>query len=76
MNSEFKDATALITGGSYGIGRAVAVDFAGKGARVTKADLGVKRGKETCGMIKDNGGEAIFVETDVSIAKHVEGTVQ
>jgi NAD(P)-dependent dehydrogenase (short-subunit alcohol dehydrogenase family) len=80
MAGEFDGKVVIVTGGSYGIGRAAAIGFAKKGAKVAIADLDVRRGEETLQRIKDAGGEAIFVKTDVSsesdVAALVKKTVQ
>ncbi|MBM3189756.1 MAG: glucose 1-dehydrogenase [Chloroflexi bacterium] len=58
---------AVVTGSSSGLGRAIAVMFAQEGAKVlVNADSNVAGGQETVRMIKDAGGEAIFVQADVS----------
>jgi NAD(P)-dependent dehydrogenase (short-subunit alcohol dehydrogenase family) len=57
---------ALITGAGSGIGRAAALRFAQEGARVVVVDWKPEGGQETVRMIRSNGGEAIFVEADVS----------
>jgi NAD(P)-dependent dehydrogenase (short-subunit alcohol dehydrogenase family) len=66
---------ALVTGGSSGIGRASALAFAREGAKVVIADVDVNGGEETVRLIKEAGGEAIFVRTDVSKAAEVEALV-
>ncbi|UCH34361.1 MAG: SDR family oxidoreductase, partial [Armatimonadota bacterium] len=58
-----------------GIGRATALAFARDGAKVVVADIAVGGGEETVRMIEANGGEAIFVETDVSQGAAVEAMV-
>ncbi len=57
---------ALITGAGGGIGRATALLFAREGAKVAVADFVSAGGQETVKMIKEAGGEAAFVEADVS----------
>jgi len=75
MNT-FAGKVILVTGGSSGIGRATAVKFGERGARVVVASRREKEGKETVEMIKKAGGEAMFVQTDVRIASQVENMVQ
>jgi NAD(P)-dependent dehydrogenase (short-subunit alcohol dehydrogenase family) len=70
------DKVAIITGAGSGIGRATAILFAQEGAKVVVVDYVPEGGQETVEMIKRNGGEAIFVETDVSKAAAVEKMVQ
>jgi NAD(P)-dependent dehydrogenase (short-subunit alcohol dehydrogenase family) len=76
MPDEYKDKVVLVTGGSYGIGRAAAIGFARKGAKVSIADLDVERGQETLRRIKEAGGKAIFVKTDVSSEEDVKAMVE
>ena len=57
---------AIITGAASGIGRATALRFAREGARVVIADIDVTGGQDCADEIRSSGGEARFVETDVS----------
>jgi len=66
---------AIITGGGSGIGRATAILFAREGARVVVADVAPEGGRETVEAIRREGGEAIWVETDVSKAGDVMAMV-
>jgi len=75
MSGQFKDKVALVTGAASGIGRATALLFAREGAKVVIADIAVEGGQGTARMIKDSGGEAIFVKTDVSKSKEVEALI-
>ena len=74
MNT-FAGRVALVTGGSSGIGRATAIKFGERGAKVVVANRREKEGMETVEMIKKAGGEAMFVQTDVRIASQVENMV-
>jgi NAD(P)-dependent dehydrogenase (short-subunit alcohol dehydrogenase family) len=74
MNA-FAGRVVLVTGGSSGIGRAAAVKFGERGAKVVVANRREKEGNETVEMIKKAGGEGVFVQTDVRIASQVENMV-
>jgi NAD(P)-dependent dehydrogenase (short-subunit alcohol dehydrogenase family) len=68
---------AIVTGSSSGLGRAIALLFAQEGAKVvTNADKNVAGGQETVAMIKQAGGEAIFVQASVAIAADCKRLVQ
>jgi len=61
--------TAIITGASSGIGRAIALKFAACGARVGLADIteeAKEGGRSTLAEIHDRGGDAVFIRTDVA----------
>ncbi|MBI2183883.1 MAG: glucose 1-dehydrogenase [Thaumarchaeota archaeon] len=71
-----REKVALVTGGGSGIGRATSTLFAGEGAKVVVADSVVDGARETVQTIKENGGEAISVQGDVSQAADAERMVQ
>ncbi|MEX2143584.1 MAG: SDR family oxidoreductase [Anaerolineales bacterium] len=73
--SNFLEKAALVTGGGTGIGRATALDFANKGARVAVADVDTKEGEHTVELIKKPGGQAIFIHADVAKASDCEHMV-
>ena len=68
--------TTLISGGAGGVGRAAALLFAAEGARVAVADIQAEAGARLKGEIESGGGEALFVEADVSSGTQVQAAVQ
>lgn len=70
----FEEGTiALVTGGSAGIGRAVAIDLAAKGATVVINYNRSREGaEETLNVIRDAGGKAAIVKADVSDPDEVD----
>ncbi len=56
---------AFITGAASGIGRAAARLFASEGARLGLVDVKAAEGEAVAAEIRDGGGEALFIETDV-----------
>jgi NAD(P)-dependent dehydrogenase (short-subunit alcohol dehydrogenase family) len=79
MSNLLAGKIALVTGGSSGIGRATAVAFAREGAQVVVADIVADGGNRTVDLIREAGGEARFIQTDVSqdeqVSKLIGATV-
>ena len=57
---------AMVTGAAAGIGRATALKFASEGARVSLSDIDEDGGDATASMIRERGGDALFVKGDVA----------
>jgi NAD(P)-dependent dehydrogenase (short-subunit alcohol dehydrogenase family) len=73
---KLRDKVAVITGAASGIGRATALLFGREGARVVVADINEPGGQDTVTAIRQSGGEATFVLTDVTVAADVQGMIQ
>jgi NAD(P)-dependent dehydrogenase (short-subunit alcohol dehydrogenase family) len=67
---------SIVTGAGSGIGRGIALLFAKEGARVVVTDISAETGEETVKLIKAEGGEALFVQADVSKAADVEEMIK
>ena len=66
MSMSFSGQVALVTGAANGIGRATAQAFASAGLKVVVSDVDVAGGEQTVELIRQAGGEALFVRCDVS----------
>lgn len=71
-----KDKVAIVTGAASGIGKATALLFAEHGAKVVVADIDADRAHQTLISIRDRGGTATYVQTDVTISANTEQMVQ
>jgi len=67
---------AIITGGGQGIGRTTALLFAHEGAQIVVADVNEDEGQETVAAIDEQGGDAIFVQTNVAKLKDAKAMAQ
>jgi NAD(P)-dependent dehydrogenase (short-subunit alcohol dehydrogenase family) len=76
MSGGFEGKVAIVTGGGSGIGRAAAMLFAGKGARVVVADIVEASAVETAAAIEAAGGKAIALRTDVTDAGAIQAMVE
>ncbi len=63
---DFKGKIALVTGAANGIGRATALGFASYGAKVVLVDRDGAGASAAAGAIKQQGGEAISIQADVT----------
>jgi NAD(P)-dependent dehydrogenase (short-subunit alcohol dehydrogenase family) len=72
MTGMLDGKVALVTGGGNGIGREAALAFAREGARVAVADYDGEAAGETVALINRNGGQAISLSGDVTVAAQVK----
>jgi len=75
-NNWIKGKVAIITGGASGIGQAIALEAAKRGAKVVIADINEVAGTATLESIKQQKGEALFIKTDVTQAGAIKNMVK
>ena len=66
---------AAVTGGGSGMGRAISIAYAREGAKVVVADINLEAAQQTADAIKEAGGEAIAIQTDVRDQAQVQAMV-
>lgn len=71
----FDGKVVLITGGSTGIGRATALAFASRGAKVVVGDVS-DAGGVTIELLKTAGGDGLFVRTNVADSAEVQALIK
>ncbi|MDY0013807.1 MAG: glucose 1-dehydrogenase [Rhodocyclaceae bacterium] len=76
MDGKFRNKVVLITGGAMGLGQAIALAFAREKASIVISDIMVDKGEETARQIREAGGEALFIKTDISRREDIEAMVQ
>jgi NAD(P)-dependent dehydrogenase (short-subunit alcohol dehydrogenase family) len=74
-HQSFAGRTALVFGGTTGIGRATAIAFADAGANVFVVGLGSAEGKDVEAEVRHKGVDAMFVEADVTRESEVQAAV-
>lgn len=76
MASRLSGRTAIVTGSSTGIGAAIAKRFAAEGANVVTNSRSRDRAEETASAIRETGGNAVAIESDVTDYDAMETLVE
>jgi NAD(P)-dependent dehydrogenase (short-subunit alcohol dehydrogenase family) len=71
-----ENKVGIITGAGGGIGRGIALTAAREGALIVVADYSEEGGRETVELIRQNGGEALFIKTDVTDEAQVAAAIE
>ena len=70
--SSFEGKVILITGATSGLGATAAISLASKGAKIAITGRREEQGQAVIKQIEANGGEGIYIKTDVTIRADVE----
>jgi NAD(P)-dependent dehydrogenase (short-subunit alcohol dehydrogenase family) len=74
-NVDIQDKVAVVSGGGSGIGRAMVLALAGRGAKVIVADRDDRAGQETVDLVEKAGGTAAFRHCDVTHTEDLAASV-
>ena len=72
MPGSLENKVALVTGAGSGIGRASSLILAREGAKMVVSDIDASGAEETLSLIKERGGDGVFVHADVSKSNDVQ----
>jgi NAD(P)-dependent dehydrogenase (short-subunit alcohol dehydrogenase family) len=72
MPGSLQNKVALVTGAGSGIGRASSLILAREGAKMVVSDIDASGAEETLSLIKERGGDGVFVHADVSKSNDVQ----
>ena len=72
MPGSLENKVALVTGAASGIGRASSLILAREGAKMVVSDIDASGAEETLSLIKERGGDGVFVHADVSKSNDVQ----
>ncbi len=73
---QLQGQVAIVTGGGQGIGRAIALELARRGAKILINDVREQTAAETVALLREAGAEADYALGDVSKAEAAEAIVQ
>jgi NAD(P)-dependent dehydrogenase (short-subunit alcohol dehydrogenase family) len=73
--TKFEKKVCLVTGGSTGIGKAIALDFARKGANIVIASRNIDKSKMVCQEFHELGYHAIAIRTDITQENDVKNLI-
>jgi len=76
MMSDLAERIAIITGSGQGIGRAIALELARRGARIVTNDVTGCCADETLALVREMGSDGLAVTADVSDSAQVESMVK
>lgn len=72
---QLENRMAVVTGGGSGIGQAIAMELATRGAAVAVLDVSVDRARETAERIEGAGGRSVALAADVSVSAELDAAI-
>lgn len=72
MRKRFTDRIVVITGAAGGLGRALAIGFAGEGARLILTDVAADGLPETSALVREAGGDCSIHRFDLAVEQDVQ----
>ncbi len=76
LDASFAGTTTIVTGGAGGMGRAITLAFSAAGSNIVVADMNDASGAEVVELVKAQGGNAVYVRTNVAVAEDVQAMVK
>lgn len=75
MSKKFNEKVVIVVGGGNGIGRAVSLRLAEEGSKVVIVNRSKENGEKTLQLVKEAGGEGIFIQGNASVAEDVQNYI-
>ncbi len=72
---KLQDKVAVVTGAGSGMGKAIAILYAKEGAKVVASDINEETAKQTVEEIKENGGIALSIKTNVALEEDIQNLI-
>ena len=72
---KLQNKVAIVTGGGKGIGREISLGLSKEGAKIVIAEIDIENSNKVIEEIKNNGGDALSIKTDISNENSVKNLI-